>query len=89
MANIPKFEQLEKLTVDELKRRYDAAAANTVVGTGFYLDEIRRRHDSAVAHEALQSSLRAERSTDVMRRLTWVILAATLVNVGLVATTLL
>lgn len=89
MAYIPKFEQLERLTVEELKRRYDAAADNTVVGTGFYLDEIRRRHDSALAQEALQSSLRAERSTDVMRRLTWVILAATLVNVGLVATTLL
>lgn len=89
MAYIPKFEQLEQLTVEDLKRRYDAAAENVVVGTGFYLDEIRRRHDSALAQEALQSSLRSERSTDVMRRLTWVIVVATLVNVGLVAMTLL
>ncbi|WP_226366987.1 hypothetical protein [Pseudonocardia sp. ICBG162] len=43
MGYSPPFERLHAMTDDELRRTYDGAAENTVVGTGFYLDELNRR----------------------------------------------
>lgn len=40
---IPRWEQLQQLTDDDLIDRYNSAAQNTVVGTGFYRDELHRR----------------------------------------------
>ena len=78
MGYIPKHAQLEALSDEELIARYDAAATNTVVGTGFYRDELARR-------KVTQDSVRMLQMTQTIRTLTWVILALTAVNVVLVA----
>ncbi|MEK0360924.1 hypothetical protein [Pseudomonas sp. CBC3] len=78
MGHIPKYKELEALTDDELIDRYDAAATNTVVGTGFYLEEIARR-------QTAKESTRMLQLTQTMRTLTWVILGLTTVNAALVA----
>ena len=78
MSYIPKHAQLESLSDAELIARYDAAAANTVVGTGFYREEIARR-------QMARESARMLAMTKTIRTLTWVILALTAANVGLVA----
>jgi len=75
---IPKYTELEALTDDELISRYDAAAVNTVVGTGFYREEIARR-------QMAKESTRMLQLTQTMRTLTWVILGLTTVNAILVA----
>jgi hypothetical protein len=43
MAMAPKFEQLDKLTDEQIRELYDRTADTTVVGLSFYLDELRRR----------------------------------------------
>ena len=78
MGYIPKYTELEALTDDELIARYDAAAVNTVVGTGFYREEIARR-------QMAKESTRMLQLTQTMRTLTWVILWLTTVNAILVA----
>ncbi|UUD64748.1 hypothetical protein D16iCDA_03345 [Pseudomonas seleniipraecipitans] len=78
MGYIPKYTELEALTDDELIARYDAAAVNTVVGTGFYREEIARR-------QMEKESTRMLQLTQTMRTLTWVILGLTTVNAILVA----
>lgn len=78
MGYIPKHTELEALTDDELTARYDAAAVNTVVGTGFYREEIARR-------QMAKESTRMLQLTQTMRTLTWVILGLTMVNAILVA----
>jgi len=75
---IPKYTELEALTDDELIARYDAAAVNTVVGTGFYREEIARR-------QMAKESTRMLQLTQTMRTLTWVILGLTTVNAIIVA----
>ena len=77
MGYIPKHAELQSLSEDELIARYDAAAHNTVVGTGFYRDEIVRR-------QMTRESARMLELTRTMRALTWVILAVTAVNAVLV-----
>ena len=78
MGYIPKYKELEALTDDELIARYDAAAVNTVVGTGFYREELVRR-------QMAKESTRMLQLTQTMRTLTWVILGLTTVNAVLVA----
>lgn len=78
MSYIPKYKELEALTDDELIARYDAAAVNTVVGTGFYLEELVRR-------QLAKESTRMLKLTQTMSNLTWVILGLTAVNAVLVA----
>lgn len=78
MGYIPKYTELEALTDDELIARYDAAAVNTAVGTGFYREEIARR-------QMAKESTRMLQLTQTMRTLTWVILGLTTVNAILVA----
>jgi hypothetical protein len=72
---------LRKLSDEEVVRLHDAHATHTVVGTAHYLAELQRRDQ--------------QRSTDVMLRytrhmtgMTVVITIATIINVVLVAITL-
>ena len=46
-----KYQDLEKLTIDQLKQAYDLSAINTVVGLGFYREEIARREADALNHQ--------------------------------------
>ena len=82
MGYIPKHDELQALSYEELVARYDAAAANTVVGTDFYREELFRRQ---VARE----SARMLKLTETIRTLTWAILVLTLANVVLVAVPLI
>ncbi|MCQ4260015.1 hypothetical protein [Stutzerimonas stutzeri] len=54
MGYIPKYKELDALTDNELIARYDAAAANTVVGTSFYREEIARRQMAKESTRMLQ-----------------------------------
>jgi hypothetical protein len=78
MSLAPDHAQLEALSDEELVTGYNAAAASTVVGTGFYREEIARR-------QMARESARMLALTRTMARLTWAILALTIVNVLLVA----
>jgi hypothetical protein len=78
MGLAPTHSQLEGLTDDELVERYNALASSTVVGTQFYLDEIVRRRMA-------KESLRMLSLTETMARLTWVMLALTIINVVVAA----
>ncbi|MEK7384333.1 MAG: hypothetical protein AAB262_13745 [Elusimicrobiota bacterium] len=78
MGHIPKHEELAKLTEEDLVRRYNVAAENTVVGTGFYRDEIVRRGQQRQNDQMLAF-------TKQMRDLTIWIAILTIVNTMLVA----
>lgn len=81
MGAIPKFAELEALSDEDLVARYDAAATNTVVGTGFYRDELFRRAQDRQAAAMVRFS-------EQVRNMTTVILGLTVVNVVLVAITI-
>jgi hypothetical protein len=74
---IPKYSDIQELSDEKLQQIYDGHAANTVVGTGFYLEELARRK---VARE----SARMLSLTETMGRLTWVVLGVSILNVILV-----
>ena len=76
-----KYEQLEKLSLEELKRSYDVSAQNTVVGLGFFREEIARR-DHAEDTKVMLALTRQ------MRNMTLGIAVLTILNVVLVAVTL-
>jgi hypothetical protein len=82
MGYTPKHEALEALSDDEIIARYNAEAANTVVGTDFYREELSRRRMARESSRTLDL-------TRTIRTLTWVILALTAANVALVAVPLL
>jgi len=67
---------------DGFVARYNAEAANTVVGTAFYLDELSRRQTAC-------DNSRILKATQTMRSLTWAIFMLTIANVALVALPLL
>ena len=73
----PKHDQLAAMSEEELVARYNDLAENTVVGTAFYREELARRQLS-------RESARMLSLTNSMAKLTWVILALTAVNAGLV-----
>jgi hypothetical protein len=84
----PTFQALQAMTDEELRTIYDALTENTYPGTRFYLDELSRREALRIERAALEVARRSHRATETMRNLTWVILAATLVNVALVVVAL-
>jgi hypothetical protein len=45
MGMAPKISDLRKMSDDEVEAAYDAATANTVVGTRFWQDELVRRQE--------------------------------------------
>ncbi|HJG62209.1 MAG TPA: hypothetical protein K8W21_04415 [Enorma massiliensis] len=72
------FDELSEMTDDELKRRFDDLAKNTIVGTAFYLDEINRRAASKINDSMLQC-------TKWMTCMTGVMLILTIANVIIAA----
>lgn len=81
MSMIPKHEQLQSLSNQELIDRYNAEAEHTVVGTDFYRDELFRRVQAKQTAEMLAF-------TRQVRNLTVVIALLTVVNVILVVVAL-
>ena len=73
--------KLREISDDELVRLHDAHAKNTVVGTAHYLAELGRR-DQQRATDAML------RYTRQMTRMTVVITIATIINLILIAVTL-
>ena len=82
MSHIPKHDELESLTDQDLVDRYNAAAKNTVVGTEFYREEITRRQNQAQTEKVLSL-------TKNMHHMTIAITLLTIVNVILVGYTIL
>ncbi len=76
------IEELRSIPEEEVCRRHDARAVNTVVGTQHYLDELARR-------DAVRQGERMERLTASINRLTWVIMGATIIGVVLTLVSLL
>ncbi|WP_345337564.1 hypothetical protein [Ferrimonas pelagia] len=68
------YENLSKMTLDELKGKYDALSGNTVPGLSFYREEIARRESS-------EQSTEMHRMTKSMKNMTAAILVMTVVNV--------
>ncbi len=82
MSYIPKHGELEALTDEDLIDRYNSAANNVVVGTGFWREEITRRQNAALTKKILSL-------TKDMRFMTIAITFLTIINVFLVVCTLL
>lgn len=76
-----KYEQLERLSLRDLKRAYDLSTENTAVGVSFYREEIARR-------EADELNKRLSALTAQMRNMTFVIVVLTVINIVLVAISL-
>jgi len=68
------IEELKKLSDDELIRKHDEEAKNTVVGTQYYVDEIRYREQAKLTSVML-------RLTVAIFVLTGIVTVATLYNV--------
>ncbi|MCL2504200.1 MAG: hypothetical protein FWE94_06370 [Coriobacteriia bacterium] len=73
MGMIPKYEELQALSDEELIVRYDAAAKNAVAGTQFYQDALLIREQARQNKEML-------RLTCHMRNLTFIVAFFTLIN---------
>lgn len=69
-----KYAEVQALTLEQLKARYDQIAQSTVVGLGFYREEIARR-------EAEAQNGRMLAFTKQMRDMTIAIMAMTAVNI--------
>lgn len=82
MGYIPKHNELEALSDQDLIDRYNAAANNTVVGTGFYREEITRRQNAEQTRKVLDL-------TKNMHHMTIAITVLTIINVVLVGYTFL
>lgn len=74
---MPTLKELENLSDEEIIKRHDAMAANTLVGTAFYADELARRQTSAQNDKMLSL-------TKKMEKLTWAMLILTLINIVVV-----
>ena len=51
MAIAPKYGELEKKSLSELKQEYDRLAESTVIGLNFIHEEILRREQNKLARE--------------------------------------
>jgi len=76
------FEELEKLSDNELREMYDKIAKSTVVGLDFIRDEIFRRDSEKIQTKMLKM-------TRTMRFLTVGIFLLTIINVIFVAVSVL
>lgn len=74
MGMIPPYEQVVRLSDEQLISRYNALATHTSVGTGFYIEELARR-------QTLRDSARMLQLTVTITTLTRSIFALTIVNV--------
>ena len=78
MALVPNHAELEGLSDDDLVARYNSVAQHTVDTPQFYRDEIIRRQSAKESAHMLSL-------TQTMAKLTWVILALTVINVVVAA----
>ncbi len=74
---IPKYEELSKMTDEELIRRYDLHAENNFVGTNFFLDELIRRKSWEESERMLEIS---ENSLELSRKATKVAIMSLIVT---------
>ncbi|DAB38558.1 MAG: hypothetical protein A2023_00435 [Sulfuricurvum sp. GWF2_44_89] len=82
MAIIPKHEELEKFSDQDLIEKYNEIAQSTVVGTAFYREEYVRRQTAKQTNEMMAIN-------KSMQRMTIAITILTIVNVILVAYTII
>lgn len=68
------YDDMAKLSIEELKKRYDYSAKNTSAGLGFYREEIGRRETDKMNADMLSM-------TKHMRNMTIAISIMTLANV--------
>jgi len=68
------YEELEAMSLEELKNTYDRLSRTTVKGLGFYREEIARR-------ESKEMEKQMQAMTRQVRNMTIAILALTVVNV--------
>ena len=69
------FDEISKMTDDELIARNDDIAKHTGIGVDFYYDELHRRRMNA-------SSARMEELTVDIKRLTWAVVVLTVVSLA-------
>lgn len=77
--------ELRAMSDEEVIRRHDEAAKNTLVGTAFYLDELRRRGDERHAEKMLKLTEDLAVYTGEIRWLTRVVTAATVIAILIAA----
>ena len=82
MGMIPSHEELQGLSDQDLIDRYNVAAENTSVGTGFYTEELARRRADRQNNEMIKIN-------KSMKTMTVLITILTVINVVLVGYTLL
>lgn len=82
MGMIPPYEQIVRLSDEELISRYNVLATHTSVGTGFYIEELARR-------QTLRDSARMLQLTVSITTLTRAIFVLTIVNVVVVVVQLI
>lgn len=78
MVMARRYRDLLEMSDEELIEQYDAMSQNTVLGLGFLREELWRR-------EMERSQQTANEAAVTTKRLTWVILLLTVVNVAAVA----
>jgi hypothetical protein len=76
MPKAKTISEIRALSIDDLIKEHDQAAASTVVGTNFYLDELRARDSQLVARKV-------EKLTLWIFILTLIVTAATIANLAL------
>ena len=82
MGMTPAHEKLQELTDEELIHQYNQTARNTVVGISFYTEELARRRASRQNDEMIKIN-------KSVKNMTVLITVLTIINVALVAYTLL
>lgn len=68
------YENLRKLSIEDLKQKYDKSASNTDPGLNFYREEIARRESEKMNSDMVKMTLQ-------MRNMTIAISIMTLINV--------
>ena len=81
---IPTLKELRSLPTDELVERYDEQAGHVQAGVDFWLQELARRDADALARRVAANTDEMAQSGKRMERLTWVVAALTVVNVGVI-----
>ncbi|MBY5838061.1 hypothetical protein J3P71_17670 [Rhizobium leguminosarum] len=81
---IESYDALSKLSVDDLKERYDKTAKTTNVGLSFYREEIARREAEAQNRIMFAFTKQVRDMTIAITVMTLLVLALTVINIVLV-----
>ncbi len=74
MGNAPKWDEVQQMSDDELRRRYDTAAQHTVIGTAFWREELLFRGQMRAAQEAQALNAEVAKLTRSIERMTrWLV----------------